>query len=96
MTHSDTARAFLGGLWAGNALPHLINGLANNRYPCKLGSSPASNVLAGAVALSIVPFLLGPDRPTGATVRWTLAGVGATVSLVVHARFVNAWKPELR
>ncbi len=45
------ALAFLGGLLAGNAIPHFVRGITRQRYPNAWGGGPVPNVVAGWAGL---------------------------------------------
>lgn len=92
---SSAGRAFLGGLWIGNGLPHLISGVVDRNYSCKLGNAPAPNLVAGVVALTIAPLFFGPVRSPDIKVARALAGLGATVSLVIHAQNAEKFQRQL-
>lgn len=94
MTASVSARAFLAGAWAANGLPHLIHGSLQRSYPCRLGDGPATNVLAGVIALSLVPFVMGPDRAMNRETRWLMAAAGAFMSLKLHIRYGKVLRPR--
>ncbi len=49
---------FLGGLIAGNGLPHFIRGITRRRYPSALGSGPIPNLIAGWAGLVLGGLLL--------------------------------------
>lgn len=38
---------FVGGLLAGNALPHFVRGITKRSYPCVYGNGPIPNLIAG-------------------------------------------------
>ena len=42
-----TALALLGGVIAGNGLPHFLRGITRHRYPCAFGNGPIPNFVAG-------------------------------------------------
>ena len=89
--------SFLGGLWAGNGAPHLINGIARQDYPCKVGNGPTSNVLAGGLAMATSPLLFLAARGSGySAVTWIFGTIGAFVSLVLHARGMDAGRLQTR
>jgi hypothetical protein len=50
--------SFLGGLVAGNGLPHFIRGITRRRYPCALGNGPIPNFIAGWTGLVLGSLLL--------------------------------------
>jgi hypothetical protein len=50
--------SFLGGLVAGNGLPHFIRGITRRRYPCALGNGPIPNLIAGWAGLVLGSLLL--------------------------------------
>jgi len=37
----------LGGVIAGNGIPHFLRGITKQRYPCALGNGPIPNLIAG-------------------------------------------------
>lgn len=49
---------FLGGLVAGNGLPHFIRGITRRRYPSALGNGPIPNLVAGWAGLVLGGVLL--------------------------------------
>ncbi|GAA2016245.1 hypothetical protein GCM10009839_09670 [Catenulispora yoronensis] len=49
---------FLGGVIAGNALPHFVRGITKRRYPCALGNGPVPNLVAGWFGLVLGGWLL--------------------------------------
>lgn len=49
---------FVGGLVAGNGLPHFIRGITRTRYPCALGNGPIPNLIAGWLGLVLGSLLL--------------------------------------
>ncbi|MEV6032664.1 hypothetical protein AB0L65_16005 [Nonomuraea sp. NPDC052116] len=49
---------FLGGLLAGNGLPHFIRGITRRRYPSALGNGPVPNLIAGWAGLVLGGLLL--------------------------------------
>lgn len=50
--------SFLGGLVAGNGLPHFIRGITRRRYPSALGNGPVPNLIAGWAGLVLGGLLL--------------------------------------
>ncbi|MEV0351303.1 hypothetical protein AB0H88_36470 [Nonomuraea sp. NPDC050680] len=50
--------SFLGGLVAGNGLPHFIRGITRRRYPSALGNGPIPNLVAGWAGLVLGGLLL--------------------------------------
>jgi hypothetical protein len=86
-------RAALGGLWVGNIIPHVANGLVGHQYPSIAGTGPLPNALGGGLALSTIPWLVGSDRSLDAKVRWSIVAACAAVSFGVHARYVRAMLP---
>lgn len=96
MPAAVAVRALLAGAWAANGLPHLIHGALQHTYPCKLGDGPAPNALAGVVALSVVPFMMGTGRTANTTTRWLLMGAGAVPSLMIHIRYGKAGRCAVR
>jgi hypothetical protein len=50
--------SFLGGLVAGNGLPHFIRGITRRRYPCAIGNGPIPNLIAGWAGLVLGSLLL--------------------------------------
>ncbi|WP_067698986.1 hypothetical protein [Nocardia jejuensis] len=49
---------FLGGLMAGNAVPHFVRGITKQRYPTVWGGGPIPNLIAGWAGLVIAALLL--------------------------------------
>lgn len=80
-------RAFAGGVCAGNGLPHLLNGLVRNEYPCKAGNGIVPNTVAGSVALALVPLIVGKNHAVDARAKWILGLLGASVMFGIHMRF---------
>jgi hypothetical protein len=62
--------SFLGGLVAGNGLPHFIRGITKRPYPSALGNGPLPNLIAGWLGLVLGTALLWwsniPAHPTAA------------------------------
>ena len=52
------ALAFLGGLLAGNAVPHFVRGITRQRCPNALGGGPVPNVVAGWAGLVLAVVAL--------------------------------------
>lgn len=91
---------FLAGLFAGNALPHLIKGITGQTHmtPFKQVSSPVLNVIWGFVNAVVALYLLGMASGNGGlTPPWSanladmnlwafLAGV-----LVIALSLANFW-----
>jgi hypothetical protein len=50
--------AFVGGLLAGNAIPHFIRGITKQRYPNVWGGGPIPNVVAGWGGLVLAAIAL--------------------------------------
>lgn len=46
------ALTLLGGVIAGNGLPHFLRGITRRRYPCAFGNGPIPNLVAGWPASS--------------------------------------------
>jgi hypothetical protein len=81
--------SLLGGAWTANGIPHLLNGLVRNPYPCELGNSPGANVVAGSVALSASPaFYLWSDVSAHLVAAWAGTAVGALALFAMHAVLV--------
>jgi hypothetical protein len=78
------ARAALGGLWLGNIIPHVANGIVGHEYPSVLGNEPLPNALGGGLALATIPWVLGSDRSMRPQVRWTVVAVGAATAFAFH------------
>ena len=49
---------FLGGLLAGNAVPHFVRGITKQRYPNLWGGGPLPNVISGWAGLVLAAVLL--------------------------------------
>jgi hypothetical protein len=76
----------IGGLLAGNAVPHFVRGITKQRYPNIWGGGPIPNLVAGWGGLVIVALLLhlafdGPHQ------LWAFAAtaVGVLVMGLFHA-----------
>lgn len=50
--------SLLGGVVAGNGLPHFIRGITRQHYPCALGNGPIPNLIAGWAGLVLGGALL--------------------------------------
>ena len=50
--------SFLGGVIAGNGLPHFIRGITKRPYPSALGNGPVPNLVAGWAGLTLGALLL--------------------------------------
>ena len=71
----------LGGIMAGNALPHFVRGITKQRYPNLWGGGPIPNVVAGWGGLVIAAILLHyafHDRPGW----WAFAATSLGVLLI--------------
>jgi hypothetical protein len=71
---------FVGGLLAGNAVPHFVRGITKQRYPNLWGGGPIPNVVAGWAGLVLAVLLLHNafDGPHG----WAFAATAAGVLLI--------------
>lgn len=75
------ALGFLGGVLAGNALPHFLRGITKRRYPSAFGNGPVPNLVAGWAGLVIGTVLLAAAHLTRHP--WpALAGVSIGVLLI--------------
>ena len=73
--------ALVGGVLAGNGLPHFVRGITRQTYPCVLGNGPIPNLLAGwtGLVLAALPFRWAHV----ATHPWTAFGATAVGVLLI-------------
>jgi hypothetical protein len=77
---------FFAGLFAANAVPHLIKGLTHERFPTPFGSAPVANFIGGFVMLLIVSLLfVGSNAPQHATAAFWAATSGVLVIGLFHS-----------
>ena len=77
---------FLGGVFAGNGVPHFVQGITRSSYPCLLGNSSLPNLVAGWASFVLAALLLQVaafDRYP--SVVEASAAVGVLVIGVFHA-----------
>lgn len=53
---------FFAGVFAGNGVPHFVQGITRGSYPCLLGNSSLPNLVAGWASFVVAALLL---RVTG-------------------------------
>lgn len=54
---------FFAGLFAANAVPHLVKGLMHERFPTPFGSTPVANFIGGFIMLLLVSLLVVESNP---------------------------------
>lgn len=76
----------VGGLWAGNAAPHFLKGIARESYPTLLGDSAPVNFVAGWVGLVLAAGFLWWAGAAGSGLVVALpAALGVLVTGTFHA-----------
>lgn len=80
------ALALLGGVIAGNGLPHFLRGITRRRYPCAFGNGPIPNFVSGWAGLVLGAVVLASahlDRhPAPSAVG---VGIGVLLIGLFHA-----------
>jgi hypothetical protein len=85
-------RAAVGGLWLGNIICHVANGVVGHQYHSIAGDGPFPNAVS-ALAITTVPWLVGSDRSIDSRARWSIVTIGAAVAFGVHAKYVRPTLP---
>jgi hypothetical protein len=76
----------LGGLLAGNALPHFACGITRRSYPCALGNGPVTNLVAGWVGFILAGLCLWlADLPSHPLAAFASVSVGVLLIGLFHA-----------
>jgi hypothetical protein len=77
---------FLGGLLAGNAVPHFVRGITKRPYPTALGNGPVTNFVGGwAVAVLAALCLWWADLPSHPVAAFAAVSVGVLLIGLFHA-----------
>ena len=77
---------FLGGVLAGNALPHFIRGITRQPYPTALGNGPVTNLVGGWVLLVLAALCLWwADLPSRPVAAFAAVAVGVLLIGLFHA-----------
>lgn len=72
---------FVGGVLAGNAVPHFIRAITKQRYPNVWGGGPIPNVIAGWGGLVLAAVLLH-NAFGGPTTAWAFGATAVGVLLI--------------
>lgn len=76
----------LGGVLAGNALPHFVRGITRRDYPCAFGNGPIPNLIAGWTGFVLAALVLWlADLPTHPLVAFLSVSVGVLLIGLFHA-----------
>jgi len=88
---------FLGGLLAGNALPHFIRGITRQNYPSALGNGPVTNLVGGWVLLVVAALCLWwADLPSQPVAAFASVSVGVLLIGLFHAGPGAFGRPEAK
>ncbi|MBX9387623.1 hypothetical protein ACFPZ0_21415 [Streptomonospora nanhaiensis] len=80
------ALGLLGGLLAGNGLPHFVAGVTGRDYPALLGDGPVPNALGGWVLLVLAALVLTRvDYAGAAATAFTSIAAGVLAMALFHA-----------
>jgi len=78
--------AFLAGVFGANGVPHFVQGITNENYPCLFGNSSIPNLIAGWASLVVAGILAYwanvPQYPAASLVA---GAVGALLMGLFHA-----------
>jgi len=78
--------SFLGGLVAGNALPHFIRGITKRPYPNVMGNGPLPNLISGWLGLVLGAGLLWrSDIPAHPAAAFAASATGLLLIGLFHA-----------
>jgi hypothetical protein len=76
----------LGGLLAGNALPHFVRGITRKNYPSALGNGPVANLIGGWVLFVVAALCLWwADLPSHPLAAFASVSVGVLLIGLFHA-----------
>ncbi|HSW74607.1 MAG TPA: hypothetical protein VLG16_01925 [Candidatus Saccharimonadales bacterium] len=77
---------FFAGLFAANAVPHLVKGLTHERFPTPFGSTPVANFIGGFIMLLLVSLLFVEGHASQhATASFWSAVLGVLVIGLFHS-----------
>lgn len=84
---STSILALLAGVFAINAIPHLVKGLTQERFPTPFGGSPVINVIAGWAMLLLAGLLTMWAHVDRFPVAAATAGAAGSLGMALfHAR----------
>lgn len=76
----------LGGLLAGNALPHFVRGITRRDYPCAFGNGPIPNLVAGWSGFVLAALVLWwADLPAHPVAAFASVSAGVLLIGLFHA-----------